>query len=63
MKDAGIEAIKQLGEELKRLHCSVDRQDSDLTLGIDGREILIKKMAELNNCLMEIAKRHNGLEY
>ena len=59
----GIKAIKELGKELKRIHCSLDRQDSDLTLGIEGRDRTIKKMEELNDCLMEIARRHNGLEY
>ncbi len=59
----GLQSIKELGKELKRIHHLLERTDSDLMVGIDGREILIKKMGEIEDCLMEISRMHNGLEY
>ena len=63
MKSEGVEAIRELGKELKRIHKTLNMPNVDEHIGTYGIQELLKKSCELNNCLMQIAKRHNGLEY
>ncbi len=63
MKDAGVEAIKKLGEQLKRLHHLLDMPNVEEHIGTEGVKKTLKEVGELDSCLMQIAKRHNGLEY
>ena len=54
-----VESIKAVNDELERCHVLFARQSlHDL-----DQEDLLKKMGEMQELLMTLAKRHNGLEY
>ena len=54
-----VECIKAVTNELERCHVLFNRQSlHDL-----DQEKLLKRMREMQELLMTLAKRHNGLEY
>ncbi len=63
IKTPGLEAIRELGRELERLHKLLNMPNVDEHVGSAGIEEALKQIGKLNTKLIDIAKRHNGFEY